>query len=67
MNLDTFVQVSSTELSRLTKIDLARWSRYFNKKATLNEKTLERIGNSLDMTPDAVLRGVNIRRNLLTK
>lgn len=67
MTIETFIQMSIAEISRKTEIASAQWSRYFNKKSTLNEKTLEHAGDKLGMTSDEVLKAVNIRRKLLTK
>lgn len=67
MTIETFMQMSIAEISRKTEIAAAQWSRYFRKKSTLNEKTLEHAGSKLGMTSDEVLKAVNIRRKLLTK
>lgn len=67
MNIETFMQMSIAEISRKTQIAAAQWSRYFRKKSTLNEKTLEQAGSKLGMTSDELLKAVNLRRNLLTK
>jgi hypothetical protein len=67
MTIETFIQMSIADISRKTEIAAAQWSRYFSKKSTLNEKTLEHAGDKLGMTSDEVLKAVNIRRKLLTK
>lgn len=67
MTIESFVQMSIAEISRKTAIDPAQWSRYFRKKSTLNEKTLEQAGSKLGMPPEDVLKAVNLRRKLLTK
>lgn len=66
MTIESFMHMSIAEISRQTKIAPAQWSRYFRKKSTLNEKTLEQAGDKLGMTSDEVLKAVNARRKLLT-
>lgn len=67
MTVETFIGMSIAEISRKTEIAAAQWCRYFAKKSTLNERTLEQAGDKLGMTSDEVLKAVNIRRKLLTK
>lgn len=67
MSIETFTEMTIAELSRKTRIAPAQWSRYFHKKSSLNEKTLELAGSRLGMTSDELLKAVNIRRSLLTK
>jgi len=67
MDLKTFVELSSQELCSLANIHSSQWSRYLSKKSGLNERTLERIGLNLDMSPDTVLKGIIEKRKLLTK
>lgn len=67
MTIETFMHMSIAEISRQTEIAPAQWSRYFRRKSTLNEKTLEQASGKLGMTPDELLKAVNIRRKILTK
>jgi transcriptional regulator with XRE-family HTH domain len=66
MTIETFIHMSIAEISRKTEMSPAQWSRYFRKKSTLNEKTLEQAGSKLGITSDEVLKAVNERRKLLT-
>ena len=67
MELKTFINLSSQEVCELASVHLSQWSRYLSKKTALNERTLERIGDKLGMTPDIVLKGIIEKRKLLTK
>ncbi|MDX2254692.1 MAG: helix-turn-helix transcriptional regulator [Pseudanabaenaceae cyanobacterium bins.39] len=66
MTIESFVKMTIADISRRTGISVAQWSRYFNKKKTINESTLEQAGAKLGMTSDEVLKAINIRRELLT-
>ena len=66
MTIESFVQMTIAEIARITKIAPAQWSRYLNRKKSINENTLERAGEALGMTSDEVLKAINTRRNLLT-
>jgi hypothetical protein len=67
MELKAFINLSSQEVCRLTDTHLSQWSRYLSKKTGLNERTLERMGSKLEMTPDTLLKGIIEKRRLLTK
>lgn len=66
MTIESFAQLTIAEIARITKIDPAQWSRYMNKKKSINENTLERAGKALGMTSDQLLKAINVRRVLLT-
>jgi transcriptional regulator with XRE-family HTH domain len=66
MSIESFTQMTVAEIARQTGISIAQWSRYFNKKKTINESTLEQAGMKLGMSSDEVLKAINIRRNILT-
>jgi transcriptional regulator with XRE-family HTH domain len=66
MTIESFADMTIAEIARLTKIDPAQWSRYLNKKKSINENTLERAGKALGMTSDELLKAINLRRTILT-
>jgi hypothetical protein len=66
MSIESFTEMPIAEISRKTGIALAQWSRYLNRKKTMNEKTLEQAASKLGMAPDELLKAINLKRNILT-
>lgn len=61
MRLSDFVAAQNAELSEITGIDKAHWSR-IDAGQSVTEKTINKIAEALELSPDAVLRGINERR-----
>ena len=61
MRLPDFIAAQNSELSELTGIDKAHWSR-IDAGQSVTEKTINKIAEALELSPDAVLRGINERR-----
>lgn len=61
MRLSDFIEAQNAELSELTGIDKAHWSR-IDKGQSVTENTINKIAEALELPPDAVLRGINERR-----
>jgi transcriptional regulator with XRE-family HTH domain len=47
MSIESFTQMTVAEIARQTGISIAQWSRYFNKKKTINESTLEQLKEAI--------------------
>lgn len=65
MNVQDFVDAPLNSISAITRIDKSNWSKFFAGKM-ISEKTLNKASKTLDMTPDELLRGINLRRNQKT-
>ena len=62
MTVEEFVNEPLNSISAITRIDKSNWSKFFAGKM-ISEKTLNKASKSLNMSPDELLRGINIRRN----
>lgn len=61
MRLKEFLEAPISELSKLTGIDKANWSRYLNGHP-ITESTLNKAGQSLKMPSYRLLKGITLRR-----
>jgi hypothetical protein len=62
MTLEDFVNEPLNSISAITRIDKSNWSKFFAGKM-ISEKTLNKASKLLDMPPDELLKGINIRRS----
>lgn len=62
MTEEQFLLIRIKDLETLTGISMSRWSRYVAGKQSMSEATLNVAAMKLAMSPDAVLRGINKRR-----
>lgn len=61
MTLEDFLEEPLNNISTITNIDKSNWSKFFSGKM-ISEKTLNKASKSLKMTPDQLLKAINIRR-----
>ena len=61
MHLDEFVEASLTDLAEITGIDKGNWSKIDGGRL-VSERTINRIAEATDLSPDRVLKGLNLRR-----
>lgn len=66
MSVQSFVDMTTAEIARKTGIAVAQWSRYLNRKKTINENTLNQAAKRLGMSSDELLKAINIKRDILT-
>jgi hypothetical protein len=62
MQLEEFLKLTAQEISAITESDKAVWSRYFNGRQGVAERTLVRYGAALGMSPALLLEGIQLRR-----
>lgn len=62
MTVEDFVNEPLNSISAITRIDKSNWSKFFAGKM-ISEKTLNKASKALKMTPDELLKGINLRRN----
>lgn len=62
MTVEDFVNEPLNSISAITRIDKSNWSKFFAGKM-ISEKTLNKASKMLDMSPDELLKGINLRRN----
>jgi hypothetical protein len=62
MTVEDFVNQPLNNISAITRIDKSNWSKFFAGKM-ISEKTLNKASKMLGMSPDELLRGINLRRN----
>lgn len=62
MLVEEFIKLTAKEVAEITESDKAVWSRYFNGKQGISERTLVRHGAALGMTSVALLEGIQLRR-----
>jgi hypothetical protein len=62
MLLEEFMTLTGKEISAITASDKSVWSRYFNGKQHIGERTLVRHAKALGMLPDVLLQGIRLRR-----
>lgn len=67
MNQEEFLKAKLIELEKLTGIHESRWSRYFNQKLSINERTLYAAAEGLEMEPEELLSALIKKRRLITK
>lgn len=63
MTSEEFLLASLSRLESLTGIDRHRWSRYINGRVAINERTLSRAADALEMTPIGLLDAIRVRRS----
>ncbi|MCX5934386.1 MAG: hypothetical protein NTU99_06295 [Pseudanabaena sp. LacPavin_0818_WC45_MAG_42_6] len=61
MTVEDFVNEPLNSISSITRIDKSNWSKFFAGKM-ISEKTLNKASKMLGMSPDELLRGINLRR-----
>jgi transcriptional regulator with XRE-family HTH domain len=66
MNLHEFTNLTVGELFKLTGIHKSQWSRYIAGNYPMSESTLKKAAEALGMPASSVLRGIEIRRELIT-
>jgi hypothetical protein len=62
MQLEEFMKLTAQEIASITESDKAVWSRYFNGRQGIAERTLVRYSTALGMTSLALLEGIQLRR-----
>jgi transcriptional regulator with XRE-family HTH domain len=62
MEIEDFLALSGREVAGATQSDEAVWSRYFNGRQLIGERTLVRYAKLLDMSPSSLLDGIRLRR-----
>jgi hypothetical protein len=62
MTVEDFANAPLNSISSITRIDKSNWSKFFSGKM-ISEKTLNKASKMLDMSPDELLRAINLRRN----
>ena len=60
MTVEDFVNQPLNSISVITRIDKSNWSKFFAGKM-ISEKTLNKASKMLNMTPDELLRAINLR------
>lgn len=64
MTIDEFMTAPLSSLESLTGVDRSNWSKYFNG-SLLSEATLNKASFYLGMSPDQLLKAINLRREAL--
>jgi transcriptional regulator with XRE-family HTH domain len=62
MNRKDFTTASLAQLELATGIDRHRWSRYINGKVAMNERTLNKAAQKLEIKPEELLSAIQARR-----
>ncbi len=62
MVIEDFPRAKLAELALFTGIHKSRWSRYFNRKQNLSEKTLKKIAVAFGVEPEIMLSAIQKRR-----
>ena len=60
MTVEDSVNQPLNSISVITRIDKSNWSKFFAGKM-ISEKTLNKASKMLNMTPDELLRAINLR------
>jgi transcriptional regulator with XRE-family HTH domain len=61
MNTKEFLDCSITTLEQLTGIGKAQWSHYFHGRRSMSLRTLCRLAEQLEMTPETMLNAMLTR------
>jgi hypothetical protein len=65
MTVEDFINEPLNRISAITRIDKSNWSKFFAGKM-ISEKTLNKASKALNMSPDELLKGINMRRDQRT-
>lgn len=61
MTVEDFVNAPLNSISAITRIDKSNWSKFFAGRM-ISERTLNKASKMLNMSPDELLRAINLRR-----